>query len=147
MTYGELRCGSYQLPDGKVVCACYKCAIEGDELYWRAHPQEGDRVFVINEGGAKKRTGRNPYAVYDRYRYSKRPDGVPLERMRGILETDPISANKDNPGRAAETVETDLEWDGGEKTGVQKDTRHEVTIPLFGKPTTTYLVIGRIIKP
>ncbi len=144
MAHGEIKYGDYELPDGKVVRAFYKCAIKRGELYWRAHPQEGDRVFVINEGGVKKPNGRDPYAVYDRYPYSKRPDGIPLKEMREILKTDPISVNKNDPEGS---VKTDLEWDGGEKTGVQKDSRHEVNIPLFGKPTTTYLIIGKIIKP
>lgn len=145
MQQGEVKYDKYKLPNGKEVQARYKCHKRGGELYWEAYPQNDDLVFVINKGGIPKPNGRNPYAVYDRY-YGK-DDGIPVAELRRILAEDPESMNKDRPDRANDTAEDDLEWDGGSKTGVARDTRKDVTIPLFGKPTRTYLVIGKVIKP
>ncbi|MCY4504368.1 MAG: hypothetical protein OXB87_00125 [Hyphomicrobiales bacterium] len=153
MIQNEVKYGDYKLSDGRVVHARYICARHPKKgLYWRAHPQDDDLIFVINEGGRPKRKDwrrknptndyrRNPYIIYPNY------DGQTVAEVKPALEEDAARADiEDTVTRARE----DLEWDGGSLTGIEgkrplRDGRRWVKISLFGKCTRTYLVIGKLV--
>ncbi len=148
MARSEIICINCELPNDKKVKvrACYKKATKKGKPFWKAAPQDGDLVFVINKGGIPKigrGKGRSPYAIYPDY------DRRPVDEVISALAKDAARAGIQYPKTAAKN---DLEWDGGIRTGMESgtplpDTRDWVRHPLADEKKRTYLIIGKIIKP